>query len=603
MNKEEVRKDINTNRNHSWIKEIYLRHKDEMDRKILDYFGNNITYKELFKNASELANAMEANGLKKGDEFLVVTDRIPEYVYLICAANMIGANIHFVSEKFNSDYIKEIIKNTNSNLIFIQDKKIKKLLPILENLKDYNIITFSHKRSLLGIKPFYYYLIDEFYGNNDIDVSPFITYDDFIKSGSTYNRDKLFEEIDLDDAFTVTYSSGTTKKGFPKGIVHTNRHYITMGRYHDPEVSGVPSLKNFSTYSNIPSYSNTYILSSLSDNLIMGGKVILDPIDDPAYFTIGMKIHKSNMNVATPSVWLLNALNFYNSNDKYDIKSLPDALFNFAGGEPLSAGEEKFLNKFLKDLKCGVNITHTPFSLAKMSTAGADCEHGSLFYRLLRGYFNNLPYRIGRKDPIGMKIYDFVDVQVLRPDGTYCNPLEHGQLVANSDCTMKEYKNNPEGTKNFYIKDAYGKTWGTMNMYGYLDEKRYVSMKGRYTNDSSIPVYRIADEILKDTKKIMSCEVVSLKQDDEFIYVAHIMPQYNTTFNKEKVLKGALQRCINEFGDGIQNILYFKIRNSYPLSLSSKRDPIVLKLEGLENTEKIGEKVYEGKSKVKKKNY
>lgn len=595
LTKEEVKRDIDTNRNHSWIKEVYSRHKNELNREVLDYFGNNISYKKLFNESIDLAKAMKENGLKKGDEFIVFVDRIPEFVYLMCAANIIGAKINFVSEKFNPEYIKDIIKNANSKFIFVQDYKLQKINSIISTLDDYKIITFSHERSLPKDCA-YERILNEFYNVSHCEnIDKYIKYDEFVNSGKKFNG-KVFEKSKLDDTFTITYSSGTTKKGFPKGIVHANRHYITMGRYHDPEVSGVPSLKNFRTYSNIPVYSNTYISSSLSDNLIMGGKVILDPIDNPEYFTIGMKIHRGNMNVATPSTWILNALNYYNTNDKYNIRNLPDALFNFAGGEQLSAGEEKFLNRFLKDVKAGTNVSHTPFTIAKMCTAGADCEHGSIFYKLFREYFNKLPYRIGRKEPVGMNVYDFVDIKVLRNDGTYCAPCEHGRVVVNSDCTMKGYNHNDEETKNFYIKDAYGKTWGNMNLYGYLDEKHNISMKGRYVDDNSIPTYRIADEILKDTKKIMSCEVICIKDDNTFKYVAHIVPQYGTTFNTQKVLEGALKRCIDKFGYEIQNILYFKVRNNYPLSSCAKRDIISLKNEGLKNTIHITS----NKQKVKK---
>lgn len=584
FSREEVKKDIDDNRNHAWIKEIYLRHKNELDREIIDYFGNNITYSTFFKESYKLAKALKKVGLKKGDEFVVCIDRIPEFVYLMGAASIIGANINFISDKFDKNYIKMIIKNSKTDTIFIQDNKIEKLSSLTSILDSYNIVTVSHKRSLLKEND-YEEILNRFYNVIDYDDNEKYTdYDNFIDSGKDYSG-KVFENSMLDDAFTTTYSSGTTKKGFPKGIVHVNRHYITMGRYHDPEVSGLPSLKNYSTYSNIPAYSNSYILSSLSDNLILGGKVILDPIDDPEYFLVGSKIHKANVNVATTTTWLVNALNYYNG-DKYNIRELPDALFNFAAGEQLSSGEEKFINKFYKDVKCGVNLTHTPISLAKVSTAGADCEHGSIFLKLFRSYFNNEPYRIGRKEPIGMTVYDFVDIKVLRRDGTYCEPLEHGRLVANSDCNMKEYSHNEEETRGFYIKDAYGNIWGDMKAYGFLDEKGNVTMKGRYTEDNTIPCYRIADEILKDTKKIMSCEVIALGERDSYVYVAHVMPQYGTTFNVDKVISGAMKRCINKFGDGIQNILYFRLHNfteMYPVSSSAKRDIISLKEEGLNN--------------------
>jgi len=600
LSKEEVRKEIDKNRNHAWIKEIYERHKDELDREILYYFGNNITYRTLFTESINLARALKSNGIKKGDEFVVCIDRIPEFVYFMGAASIIGAKINLISEKFDKNYIIQIINDAKSNTIFIQNNKLNTLSNVIDELEGFSIVTISHKRSL----PYnnqYEEIINKFYDTScSSNSGKYISYDEFVASGKNYEG-KVFEESTLEDSFTITYSSGTTKKGLPKGILHKNRHYITMGRYHDPEVSGLPSLKKYSTYSNIPVYSNSYVLSALSDNLILGGKVILDPIDNPDYFLIAMKIHKSNVNIATPSMWITNAINYYNG-DKYNIKALPEALFNFSGGEQLSAGEEKFINNFLKDLKCGINLTHTPFSFSRMSIAGADCEHGSVFLKLFRAYFNNEPYRIGRKEPIGMTPYDFVDVKVLRKDGTYCIPLEHGRLVANSDCNMVEYSHDEEETNKFYLTDAYGKVWGDMKTYGFLDEKGNVSMKGRYNEDDAIPGYRIADEILKDTKKIMSCEVITIKENNHYIYVAHIMPQYGTTFNKDMVLNGAIQRCIHEFGDGIQDILYFRIHNFsdvFKLTSSGKRDIISLQEEGISRIENYNYEKINAKKKTK----
>lgn len=583
LSRQEVRKEIDKNRNHSWIEEIYERHKKELDRVIIDYFGKSITYKTFMVESMNMARAMKANGIGKGDEFVVCLDRIPELVYMMGAASIIGAKINIISEKFNKAYLAKILHNANAKIIFVQTNKLDKFIDIVSQMPEYKMVTISHNRSLPKDNE-YQELLERFYNTKESDVSSnYTNYDEFIKSGSYY-YDKVFEKSNLEDAFTVTYSSGTTKKGLPKPIVHKNRHYITMGRYHDPIVSGVPSLAKYNTYSNIPAYSNTYILSSISDNMILGGKIMLDPIDNPEYFLIGAKIHKGNMNVATTTTWIICALDYYNG-DKYGIKTLPDALFNFVGGEQLSAGEEKFLNRFFADAKCGINLTHTPFSIAKASTAGADCEHGSIFVKIFRAYFNNAPYRIGRSEPVGMAPYDFVDVEVLRKDGTYCKPMEHGRLVVNSDCTMLEYNHEPEETRSFYIKDAYGKTWGDMKNWGFKDERGNVSMKGRYMENHTIPCYRIADEILKDTKKIMSCEVVCFKEEDRFAYVAHIMPQYGTSFNTEKVLGGAMQRCINEFGDGIQDILYFRIhdfKEKYPVSDSVKRDTQELVAEGLE---------------------
>lgn len=589
--KNEVEKEIETNRNHSWIREIYTRHNQELNRVIIKYLGNDITYRIFFEESYKFAKSLKANGVKKGDEFVVCLDRTPEVAYLIGAASIIGAKIKLISNKFDSNFIKQNINQADSTLFFVQDVKVLEMREILSQLPNNKIIPVPYSRSL--DKDFYYLdVINSYYNLDKIkyesvleDLSNVYSLEQFLNDGAKYEG-VVEEKSTLDDAFTITYSSGTTKKGLPKGIVHTNRHYILMGRYHDVEVSGIPSMTNLSTYSNIPVYSNSYISSSFSDNLIQGGTVILDPIDDTSYFKIGMQIHESNMNIATTSTWLLTALNYYFYNEIYRLEG---ALFNFAAGEQLSPGEEKFLNKFLYDVKAGVSITHTPMSVSKMSTAGSDCEHGSLFIRIFRAYFNKSPYRFNRTEPIGMYTYDFVDVKVLREDGTYALPYEYGRLVCNSGCTMKEYDRNPEATAKFFVKDAYGKVWGDMNVYGYLDEKGNITMKGRVPQHKNIiPEFMIADVIAKDTKKIMSCEVVSVLNDNgEQVYVAHIMPQLNTSLNYEKILEGILGRCENKFSEEIVNKIYIRIRNindKFNLTSSAKRDTKSLVTEGLSNS-------------------
>lgn len=586
-NRDEVRKEIETKRNHSWFREVFTRHESDENKVVMKYLGTDITYQKFFDESVHVARALKAKGINKGDEFVACIDRTPEFAYLVGGASIVGAKIKLISDKFDSCFIKKIVNDANSKLFFVQDVKLAKLKNTLIDLPNNDIIVLSHERSLNKKYPFleifnHYYSLDyDSFDETYNILSNVDSYDNFIRMGLSY-AGKVEEESTLDDVFTITYSSGTTKKGFPKGIVHTNRHYILMGRYHDSEVSGIPSMKELSTYSNIPVYSNSYVSSSFSDNLIQGGVVVLDPVDDPEYFLLAVRINNSNMNIATTSTWLLNAINYYRCCYNY---KLPYALFNFAAGEQTSPGEEKFLNKFFRDVKAGTKLTHTPITVAKLSTAGSDCEHGSLFIRIFREYFNKMPNRLNRSEPIGMKGYDFVDVVALRDNGTYALPYEYGRLVCNSGCTMKEYDRNPEATKEFFVKDAYGKTWGDMNVHGYLDEKGNITMKGRIDkNKIGIPNFFIADEISRDTKNIMSCEVVSFEEYGNVTYVAHVKFQLHTSRSFDAILMSAVDRCVNRFGDKIMDNLCFRVHDfceDFPLTISAKRDVKALEGEGM----------------------
>ena len=419
--------------------------------------------------------------------------------------------------------------------------------------------------------------------------------DSFLEAGKQY-KGKVEEESTLDDIFTTSYSSGTTDGNKPKGIVHRNRHYIVMGRYHDSEISGIPNMKNATTFSTIPTQSNSYIASILSDTLMEGATIALDPLVTKEYFLYGIKVNRPTMAIATTSTWLYAAKLYYMmpENRKKEFR-LTKTIFPVAVGEPMSPGEEKYLNKFVKDLKCGTAITKLPTSISKMSICGGDCEHGSILIRELRGYANILKDR-AVTEPIGLRTYDFVEIKVLREDGTYCEPNEYGKLVANSACTMVGYRDEPERTERFFIKDAYGKTWGDMSCYGYIDRRNNVYMKGRIPEDKKrIPEFLINDEIQKDTKNILSSSVVEIENGEEHIYIAYIDFQPNKRKNDLEIRKSIVGRLRKKFGDELIDKLYLRILNygeEFPLTGCLKRDNKKLKEMGLtEKCEKASEVV------------
>ena len=164
--------------------------------------------------------------------------------------------------------------------------------------------------------------------------------------------------------------------------------------------------------------------------------------------------------------------------------------------------------------------------------------------------------------------------------------MELGNLVCNSSTAMDRYYNNEEETNNYYITDAYGKKWGNLNVYGYKDKWNKIYVKGRIgLNDPEIKTFDIGDEISKDTKNIMSCEVVSFIDESGCVkYVAHVEPQFSKKVNIKKMLLSAEKRCIAKFGDNLKDNLYFRVRTfeeGFPILFTTKRNIIALKEEGI----------------------
>lgn len=597
---DEVMAEVRKNRDHSWYEEIYNKNKDTLDDVAIFYRGTEITYGEMFDKMKEYAKSLKARGVEKGTEIPICISNTPELIYILGAISMVGAQANIFGAEFDKDYITEIIDGCNANFMFVEDEQYEKIKDSIKNSHINDIVMTSLTDSLPnGKSPYEKY--DNMHGKFVRKVveyqaeNPNISnLNEFTASGKNY-KGQLLEKSGLDDVFTTTYSSGSTNSSRPKAIVHKNSSFIVMGRYHDKEVAGIPPMKNLTMMALIPTHSNSDIIGTISDGLMQGSRMALEPIYDEKFFPYALMINKPNFALGTRGFWT----SFFKKvmyDPKFANVRMPQMIFPFAVGEPYSAGEEKFANKALKKLKAGTNFTFAnrniklPVSPTVMSVAGGDCEHGAIFIVIFRALQSKMPHCLRHKHEAGLTTYNMVDYAVLDEEGKHCGPYEYGRLVANSPCTMKEYKNNPESTAKFFIKDADGKTWADCNVYGFIDSKNGIHMKGRIpATKEDIPGFMIADPVLKDTKNILSCEVVE-PNDTKDAYVAHIefMPKKG---NKErsyenifKSLYSAEQRIANELGEDVASKVVYRIHSfdeSYPLTACGKRDNKALKAEGV----------------------
>lgn len=579
-----VLEDLEQNHNHSWYEELYLRNKDTLDDIALFYRGTEVTYGEMFENMRQYAKSLRQQGVEKGTEIPICMSNTPELVYLLGAISMVGAKANIFSTEFDKDYITEIIDGCNAEIMFVEDGNYSELKESIDNSHISQIYMTSLTDSLPE-KGNPYELFDQQHGkfknlvNNYKQENPNIkSIYEFAKIGKDY-KGEIISDVNLDDEFSITYSSGSTNSTRAKAIVHTVRSFITIGRCHDTDVQKSASMKHFTIQAQIPTHSNTDIIASISDSLMQGSKLALEPIYDKDFFIDSLLINEPTYVVATRSFWI-NTMKKVMYDPKYQNVKMPFLLIPFSVGEPLEKNEEKFLNKGLRKVQAGRNKIPTPVSPITMSVAGGDCEHGGIFWILFRSLQSKLPGRLVKNEVAGLNPFQMVDVAVLDEEGKECAPYQMGRLVANSPCNMKCYKNNKEATDKFFIKDANGKVWGDCNVYSYIDSMGGVHMKGRIPSEKeTIPPFLIADTILKDTKNILSCEVV--ENEESGLYVAHVEMQPEAK-NMKKILYSAEQRCNNEFGEDFTSGIAYRIHSFYEtfeLTGCGKRNVQALKKE------------------------
>lgn len=595
MNKKEQKleaalKDVRENHNWSWAEEIDYRFKDDMDFPNIYYRGNQIAYRD-FKNESDaFAKSLVEMGYQKGDEVLVCMSNCPELVMLMRATSLIGGKFHVIGKDFDPDYIHKIIASAKATNIFVSDDAYATLKPVLDKESNLNKVMFSLCDSLpKGVDP-YAILDNPFYEFknkvNDYkkEEENILNKEEFLDIGCDCKKE-IKAKTSIDDEFLITYTSGSTNGNRPSAIVHTTGSLIYMGRFHDPDISGLPVIKHIRVLCHIPSHSNTDLITSISDAFMQKSAAALEPIYNEDFFLNSLIINEVNFAPATRSFWL-KACKLYNSNPVYKQFKFKDLFLPTIVGEPKSPGEEKYINQTLRKMDAGVNKIPKPLGPVVVSFGGGDCEHGGIFFTLYPSLMAKLNKLKLRKEPLGLKPFNkAIEIGCLDEFDNQLNVGEVGFLVANSPLTMQRYKNDPAKTRQFFVRDNTGKEWGRMNVYGYVDKFGYAHMLGRnnvVTLDSgkTIPFYKINEAILKDTKNILSCEVVYT----DGAYVAHIEAYPDQKISKQKLIESVSQRLAQEFPEDLFKNLLFRIRTTeegFPLTGCGKRSSILLSEEGL----------------------
>lgn len=594
---EEALKELEKNHNTSWAIEMYRRNCNNLENDALFYRGNKINYEEMFCNAYKYASALKKLGYKKNDEIPVCVSNIPEFVYLMLAISFIGAKINVVGNWFDKDYLKKILDSTNSKYFFVSEDNYQNIASVIDDSNIEKIIMFSLSDSLMkdkvgnSINPYlelekfpdmFINKVNDYKKNSDKEI---INEFEFKNMSNDY-LDNVIENCSLDDPFAITYTSGTTDPGCPKGCIHSNRSYITLSRFKEKDVSGIPSMKNMTILAHIPTYTHMELSCAISDTLYEKCTLAMEPFYDRDFFIHSLLINKPNFVPAGTGFWikLCKELNY---NDKYKNINMPFLMIPTVTGEGCSLGEEKFFNYTARKHKFGVDKLPFPLAPVTFSIGGGTSESSGIFVTLFKTLQEKGIKTLLKKENLGLTPHRFVDLEVLNDEGYYCDIGEAGLLVANSPCNMLSYANQ-ELNKNIYVTDAYGKTWLNLGTYSYKsDASGRVKMKGRLNSDiysqngEKVPYYIIEDIVGKDTKNIMSTTLVKLSDDS---YVCHIELQPNKKNTYDKVIEGIMLRLKNRLSEDILQKIHIKVRDfysSFPLAPSGKRDSNSLIEEGI----------------------
>ena len=583
-------KEIEEKRNYAWDLDIEIRNKANLNKEALFYRGRVITFRELFAKRDEVAKSLKQAGIEKGDAIAICMSNTPEFIYSLMAISKVGAEATIFGENFDKEYIEKILKGCTDKVFFATDKKYEEIKDIIKNKKFRHKVIASVTDSLPnGIDP-YYELDRDFYDfSNKVpklkkEDRSIISFQDFVNFGKTYVGETR-EDVSLDDDFLRSFTSGSTRKGLPKQMVHPHRSLITMARFHDTDLSGLPAMRDVRMLAHIPTYSNTDVITSISDPLSQGCSAALEPIYDINFHNRSLVINKPNAIPSTTSFLVHSAKTF---EKEFPNEKMEQAYIVIAVGEPTSKGEERLINKWLKNVKAGTKRVPFPLSPVTLSLGGGDCEHGGIYFTL----FHALRQKVSlSKETYGLTPFKCVEEAILDKNGNHITDGSVGRLVAIGPTTMKRYDGNEEATNKFFLKDANGNVYGDTKAWASKNKKGNTIMHGRMGSEfhlstgAEIAPYVISESIQEDYLNILSCEVINSKTDEgEEIPIAHIELQPDAKDIMPVVLMNAKEKLDSLLPRELSDKVVFRFHSNedeFQVTGSGKRSLNALEEEGL----------------------
>ena len=219
----------------SWFKNAKLNITENIFERQLDNISNKtaiiwepnnpeedvikISYKELYEKTCQFSNAMEANGVKKGDRVVIYMPMVPEAAIAMLSCARIGAIHSIVFAGFSSNALADRINDCNAKMVLTSDGNFRgaKNIPVksvvddaLDNCKSVSKVIVL-KRT--GEK------INMINGRD-------LWWHEVIENQSSEHEAAI---LDSEDMLFILYTSGSTGK--PKGVVHTNAGYMIYTYY------------------------------------------------------------------------------------------------------------------------------------------------------------------------------------------------------------------------------------------------------------------------------------------------------------------------------------------------------------------------------------
>ena len=544
--------------------------KKDMDLNAMGFFGNNITYKELFKKSDMLAKAFYANGVREGDTVAILTISMPIVEECLLSLSKIGATMAWIDLRTKGKDLVKYINNSNCKTAVI----FEDVLPLVENIIDETdinkIISVSPKDYLSPLVKIMATLKEK--SENKKILFPndkrFVKYQEFLREGTKINNLNAVK-FEKDRPSLIIQSSGSTGKA--KQILHTEYNFNSVVQkllYTD-----LPLYKGHTMHISVPPFIIYGLANSIYTTMVSTMKAEMNPLVDES--TVYNDLGKFDISFAAP----IHYKYIYDKLEKLETDI--DLLL-----KDNSFSSKKELKEKYKELKRVMN----GIKRANVFVSGGDKFASEDLIKMqqkfdktiVNGYGNNevmgasivSPVYANRPGSIGIPMKDVI-VKVVNPETQeILQPREIGELYISTDGMFVEYLNNIEETNKIKIKDESGKEWVKTGDLCYIDEDGYIYPKGRNRRLIKKEAFKISPDTIEDVITslpfVKDCVVVGVNDEKSIsVPMAYIVLNEGIIF--EDVLEEIKQKCIEDLPD-YEVPTYFEYIETIPYTPNNKQD-------------------------------
>jgi acetyl-CoA synthetase len=178
-----------------------------------------ISYSELYELTCQFSNALELQGIQKGDRVIIYMPMVPEAAIAMLACARVGAVHSVVFAGFSSTALADRINDCQAKMVLTSDGNFRGA----KNIAVKAVVDEALERTDCIEKVIVYQRTKE---EVTMKAGRDVWWHEVIENES---RSHAAASLDAEDLLFILYTSGSTGK--PKGVVHTTAGYMVYSHY------------------------------------------------------------------------------------------------------------------------------------------------------------------------------------------------------------------------------------------------------------------------------------------------------------------------------------------------------------------------------------